>query len=92
MLARNNTFRGAVDVYVTQNESWLTDDDAPLVTSLYKCAEALDIRLTAAVLTQFRLVIGDLHMRKPVAHAEKKQEKDETIDEFDRIANSFGLN
>ena len=80
---RNATYVQSVDIYVSANDDWMTDSETPLVTSLFKAAEALDNRTTASLLGEFRQVMRELHRRKPgVPLAEK-------LDEFDEMMLNF---
>lgn len=83
MIIRNATYEQSVDIYITANEDWMSDSETPLVTALFKTAQALDSRVSAALLGEFRQVMRELHRRKPgVPLAEK-------LDEFDALMENF---
>jgi len=88
---RNGDFRGSVDIYVTSNEEWLEESDQPLITALYQIADQLDSapKITATLVTEFRLLMSDLHKRKPIPRAQLKQEVEELEDEFDKLIKEF---
>lgn len=80
---RNATYEQSVDIWVTDNEDWLTDSELPLVTALFKAAQTLDSRTTASLLGEFRQVARELHRRKPgVPLAEKMDAFEEMMSDF----------
>ncbi|WP_148222534.1 hypothetical protein [Rhodococcus opacus] len=82
-VVRNATYVESIDLYIEANQEWMTDSDQPLVTSLYKAAEALDKRTTASLLGEFRQVMRELHKRKPGLP------KEQVLDEFDELMKDF---
>lgn len=82
-VSRNATYVQSVEMYVEENDEWMTTSEQPLVTSLYKAAQALDNRTTASLLGEFRQVIRELHKRKPGIPEEQK------LDEFDELVKDF---
>lgn len=83
MMIRNATYEQSVDVYVSANEDWMTDSELPLVTALFKTANALDSRVSAALLGEFRQIMRELHRRKPGVPLSEK------LDEFDALMENF---
>lgn len=82
-VVRNATYGQAVDLFVDANDDWLTDSETPLVTALFKAAEALDTRTTAALLGEFRQVMRELYRRKPGVPLAAK------LDEFEEMMSDF---
>ena len=83
MIIRNATYEQSVDIYITANEDWMSDSETPLVTALFKTAQALDSRVSAALLGEFRQVMRELHRRKPGVPLSEK------LDEFDALMENF---
>lgn len=83
MINRNISYHQSVDLYVGANVDWLSEQEQPLITSLYKAAEVLDKRTTASLLGEFRQVMRELHRRKPGVPASQK------LDEFDSFIEEF---
>lgn len=83
MISRDITYMQAVDLYIGANIDWLTDDDQPLITALYKAAEQLDKVTRASLLGEYRQVMRELHKRKPGLPAAQK------LDDFDEFLKDF---
>lgn len=83
MISRDITYVQAVDLYIGANVDWLSENDQPLVTSLYKAAEQLDKVTRASLLGEFRQVMRELHRRKPGIPAAQK------VDDFDEFMKEF---
>lgn len=82
-IKKHITYVQAVDMYVGANTEWLSDDEQPLITALYRAAEQLDKRTAASLLGEFRQVMREIHKRKPGAALAEK------LDEFDELMKDF---
>lgn len=82
-IKKHITYVQAVDMYVGANTEWLSDNEQPLITALYKAAEQLDKRTSASLLAEFRQVMREIHRRKPGAALVEK------LDEFDDFMKDF---
>lgn len=82
-VVRTATYVESVHIYVSSNDTWMTDSETPLVTALYKTAEVLDNRTTASLLGEFRQVMRELHKRKPGVPVSQK------LDEFEELMQDF---
>ena len=58
------TFTEAVEA-LEKNATWLDETDEIMVIALYRCAESLDKRMSAGVLTQFGLMARALLKKAP---------------------------
>lgn len=83
-VVRNASYVQAVELYVNENDEWMTDSETPLVTALYKTAETLDSRTTAGLVGEFRQIMKELHARKP-----ESQETKKVVDPFDELVAEY---
>lgn len=75
------SFASSLATYLKAAKSWLTDEESPIVTALEHTAEELDKKVTGNLLSQYRLLLKELDLRKPVADSEGGDELDSLIPE-----------
>lgn len=84
MIKKNLTYVEAVDLFVGANVDWLSENDQPLLTGLYKSAESLDKRTSATLLSEYRQLFKEILRNKPVGTVKTN------VDEFDDLMSQFG--
>ena len=67
MTIKQQSFTQSIEAYLKTNESWLTDDDLPVITALRAMARELDKELTSTMLSQYGLHFRALDKKRPTA-------------------------
>lgn len=67
------TFKFAVNKFKKSAKSWMTDEDAPAMTSLEAMAKALDEHMTPALLNSYGVAYRALLARRPNGEDEEDE-------------------
>lgn len=85
MIKKNLSYVEAVDLFVGANVDWLSETEQPLLTALYKSAEALDKRTAATLLSEYRQLFKEILRNKPITNSTVVAK-----DEFETLMEQFG--